>query len=143
MTNLYDFLRRIRTEAINASPNCVPLTEQPTKYVAITEQDLDWLKQFLRAPDFKLEFKATKTGETPQGEPVYAQDFAIAGEAVDIFCLLTEAMLQNHQFADQVVAAASFYREHVPKCPDCSKRHFSNQKPVMSWDFSPHKSTDK
>lgn len=68
-----------------------------------------------------------------------AQDYAIAGNGVDVFSLLSEAMLANYQFATQVRMAADFYKEHVPKCPDCSKLAFGMAKPPMNWNFSPHK----
>lgn len=129
MQNLYDFLRTILDEA-----------ESNELYVKLNILDLEWLRQYLQEPGSELHFKAREIGSV-NGEPVYAQDYAVKGTAVDIHSLITEAMLQNHQFADIVVSAAAFYREHVPKCPDCSKRHFSNEKPVLNWEFQPHKTT--
>lgn len=128
MTNLYDFLSRVLNDA----------TSNPPYSVNMTAAEIDWLKQYLSDPGVELHFKARQVGEK-NGEPVYAQDYAVAGDGVDIFSLLTEAMLQNGQIADLVIMAANFYKEHVPNCPDCSKRHFGQEKPAKDWTFKPHK----
>lgn len=139
MTNLYDILRKIKAQADKAVSVNKKLGESDNWFASITTEELDWITNYLKPADMELHFKAAKIDQNEQGEPIYSQHFQIVGEGVDVFCLLTEAMLQNHQFADQVVAAASFYREHVPKCLDCQKRHFSLERPVLNWKFLPHK----
>lgn len=143
MTNLYELLNKILTAAKRSVPGAVPLGNSDKRFVALSDDEIAWIEQFLDQPDLQLHFKAKHVRNTPEGEPVYAQDFAIAGAPDTIFCMLTEAMLQNHQFADLLMMATSFYKEHVPKCPECSKRHFSGQKPKLDWTFSPHKPIDK
>lgn len=140
MQNLYDFLREVLNQAENATPGAAPIAGSDKIYIIVDKNDVEWLQQYLQEPETDLHFKAREIGNV-NGEPMYAQDYAVKGTPVDIHSLITEAMLQNHQFADIVVSAAGFYREHVPKCPDCSKRHFSSEKPVLNWEFQPHKTT--
>lgn len=129
MTNLYEFLRRVKTDAVG-----------PYGDFTITEDEWNWLEQYLQAPDHQIHFKARKVGEE-NGEPVYAQDYAIAGDTVDIFSLLTEAMMANSNFAGLVGAACKFFDEHVEKCPDCDARldYANPEKP--DWTFVKHKTT--
>jgi hypothetical protein len=123
MTNLYDFLRRILNDP--RSP--------------ITEGDVEWLQQYLESPGHEIHFKAHQVGEK-NGEPVYSQHYAIAGGGEEVFSLLTEAMLQNPSFANQVVLAARFWFEHLPFCDTCKTRFFGAQQTgQVSWIFSPHK----
>jgi len=129
LPNLYQFLRRILIDA-----KADPLLGA----VVIQDDEIEWLEKFLQPADFELHFKATKMEGGDPDNPVYAQHYQVVGDGADIFSLLTEAMLQNHQFADQVVHAAQYYRDHVPRCPSCSKRHFSQERPVMDWTFKPH-----
>lgn len=133
MTNLYDFLRSLLDQADNQDKSqCGPM---PT---TVTREDLDWLRQYMRAPDHQIHFKARKVGEE-NGEPVYAQDYAIAGNAVDIFSLLTEAMMQNASFAQVVGCAYRFFVDHVPTCPDCQASMADADPHFANWKFSPHK----
>lgn len=139
MTNLYDFLRQLKAQAEKAIPGAAPLANADRIFVTISQADREWLAQYMTDPENLIQFKANKVGEQPDGEPIMAIDFAIAGNGLEIFCLLTEAMLQNFQFADQVLKAAAFYRDHIPGCPDCSRRHFGQDRPDLNWIFSPHK----
>lgn len=132
LMTLYEFLGNILSTA-KASGGTIHLIEE----------EVAWLEAYLAPADFLINFKAHKVGETEKKEPIYRQDYQIVGDGADVFCLISEAMLQNHQFAEQILTAASFYKDHVPKCPDCSKRHFGQKRPVMNWNFQPHKQTDK
>lgn len=136
MQNLYDFLRRIKRYA---ELTHVEGIYDPTNKIKITEQEYDWLNQFLQAPDHELHFKAKKVGTSEEGEPMYAQDYAIAGDMVDIFSLLTEAMFQNANFASLVKSAAKFFDEHIPNCPDCKEALLELDPFRTNWNFSPHK----
>lgn len=138
MTNLYDFLRAIRTQGKRATPGAAPLGNADKLFITISQEELAWLDQYFQSPDAELHFKAKATGEMKGDEPVMALDFAIAGDGFEIFSLICEAMVQNYQFAEAVLKAASFYRDHIPTCPTCSKKHFGNQKPVLDWRFLPH-----
>lgn len=140
MTNLYDLLRRVKADAEKATPGTVPLSNPPARFVPITDQDLEFLNQFFQATDVDLHFKARDTGEKDKdGEAIMAVDLAIAGDGFEVFAVLCEAMVQNYQFADMAMRAVAFYRDHIPNCPECSKKHFGQQKPVLSWKFEPHK----
>lgn len=124
MTNLYDLLRRIRTRG---------------KLFVITNDELEWLDQYMAKPDHELHFKARKVGHNEQGDPIYAQDYAIAGEALEVFSLVTEAMLQNASFASLVGAAHSFYTKHVPTCPECLEAMAEVDPMDPVWKFETHK----
>lgn len=142
MTNLYDFLRELFSYAQGVPAGGKADGIQRATLIPLSEDQFAWLAQYVAAPENLLEFKANKVGEKEDGEPIMAMDFAIAGDGLEIFCMVTEAMVQNFQFADIVLKAASFYRDHIPNCPQCSKRHFGQQKPVLNWDFSPHQPDD-
>lgn len=130
MTNLYDFLRRVLADATGAPPYSLN----------VTPEDLKWIRQYLAEPDNQIHFKSRKIAvEFGTGHPVYAQDYAIAGADVDIFCLLTEAMMANGTFADLVVKAAQFFIDHVPMCPSCSDAVRRSQEGEKDWKFTPHK----
>lgn len=129
MTNLYDFLRRILDDS----------TGQPPNSVNVTQEEIAWLKSFLQAPGIELHFKARKVDEK-DGEPVYAQDYAIAGDGVDVFSLLTEAMMQNANFATLVIAAGQFFKDHVPFCAECQAALDEVDPSRPSWKFLPHES---
>lgn len=117
MTNLYDFLRRVLSDAQRQLPNTAPLISNGARLVAINDQDIEWMAQFITGPDIEIHFKAKRVGGTDE-DPILAQDYAIKGYGVEVFQLLTEAMMANGHFANQIVLAANFYREHVPNCPD-------------------------
>lgn len=136
MTNQFEFLRKV----LEAGRKAPMVNYKHT--IKIAHEDLQWLDQFLKAPDHELHFKARHTGQYKNREPVYAQDYAVAGEPVDIFSLLTEAMMLNSQFARLVIGAARFYAEHVPTCPICKERHAEPSCETDSWDFSPIKNSD-
>jgi hypothetical protein len=132
MTNLYEFLKMILDDARRSAYNTVN----------ISTADQDWLEQFLTAPDAELHFKAKRVGGTDDN-PEMAQDYAIAGAEVDIFSLITEAMLQNSTFALTIQRAAYFFQEHVPTCPDCQATILRDATKPPSWEFLPHKLTEK
>lgn len=132
--NLYDFLRQIRDQAAKGVPGAAPISRD--LYVTITRNELAWLDQFLVKPDQELHFKGKRVGGTDDN-PVVAQDYMIAGAQVDIFSLLTEAMMQNPTFADLVQGAAKFFQDHVPNCQHCKDAVLrAAMKP--SWEFQPH-----
>lgn len=135
MTNLYDFLRGIYEDA-NKSTESYDSSREKT--VKIRREDIPWIEQYLAGPDHEIHFKARAIGEERGGEPVFAMDFGIKGTGVEIFQLLTEVMLQNATFADLVVKAGLFFRDHVPTCPACQaelKKVANNQ---TSWELKPH-----
>lgn len=138
MQNLYDLLRKLQDQARKNLPGAAPLGASDKTYVLLSPSDIEFLNQYLHAPDHQIHFKARKIGDH-NGEPVYAQDYAIAGETVNIFCLLTEAMMANSSFAAVVGAALKFFYEHVPNCPDCDARldYANPEKP--DWTFVTHK----
>jgi DNA-directed RNA polymerase subunit RPC12/RpoP len=120
MTNLYEFLRKMLDSS----------------YVSL--EDREWLEQFLKVPENQLDFKSRRVGGTDDN-PVMAQDYAIAGTQLDIFSLLTEAMMQNPTFADLVMGAAKFFQDHVPNCQHC-KAAVLQATTKASWEFKPHPS---
>jgi len=127
MTNLYDFLRRVYADS------------QGTDTVNITSGDRQWIEQYLTGPDIEIHFKAKRVGGTDD-DPVLAQDYGIKGEGVDVFQLVTEAMLQNPHFANLVLLAANFFKDHVPECPDCRKALIdARESQRINWNFTPHK----
>lgn len=139
MTNLYDFLRRILDDAENQNKS-VPtfLAHVDVEWIRLTHEDIDWLRQYMQAPDIQIHFKANKIGESATGAPIYAQDYAICGESVDVFSLLTEAMMANSSFASLVGAAYKFFEEHVPNCADCNSRLDKADPVNPNWKFTPH-----
>lgn len=139
MTNLYDFLREIKGRANSRPINAAPLGTD-AYLVPITPAELDWLESFLQPADHEIHFKGKKQPGGDPENPVVAQDFMIAGAEVDIFCLLTEVMLQNSTFASLVLGAAKFFQEHVPTCPECKQQVLeAATREVTAWIFSPHK----
>lgn len=122
MTNLYEFLRFIRDEYDTGDVNLSP-------------EYLKWLDDYLQAPDVLINFKARRVGGTDE-EPVMAQDFQIAGEGLEVFYLITEAMVNNYRFAKIIQSAVGFYRDHIPKCPICAPKHFGSKEPPKDWQFS-------
>lgn len=122
MTNLYDLLRRLLND---------PRTP-------LTADDTTFLENYLTAPDVLINFKARRVGGTDE-EPVMAQDFQIAGEGLEVFCLITEAMVNNYQFAGIIQNAVGFYRDHIPNCPICAPKHFGAREPDKTWIFSHNK----
>jgi hypothetical protein len=140
LPNLYDFLRALSEQAQRAVPGAAPISSGI--YLVIGEAERDWLIQFLTEPDAELHFKAKKVGGTEE-DPVVAQDYMIAGAEVDIFSLLTEAMMQNPTFAKLIQGAACFYQDHVPTCPDCQAKVLEAAQQPPSWEFSPHKLDEK
>jgi hypothetical protein len=118
MTNLYEFLRKMLDSS----------------YVSL--EDRQWLEEYLKVPENRLDFKSRRVGGTDEN-PVMAQDYAIAGTQMDIFCLITEAMMQNPTFAEMIQGAAKFFQDHVPTCEHCGEavKH-AMTKP--SWEFNPH-----
>jgi hypothetical protein len=132
--NLYDFLRQIRDQAAKGVPGAAPISRD--LYVTLTRNELAWLEHFLKTPDQELHFKGKRVGGTADN-PVVAQDYMIAGDQVDIFSLLTEAMMQNPTFAQLVQGAAKFFQDHVPSCPHC-KAAVLQHAMQPSWEFAPH-----
>ena len=123
MTNLFDLLRR--------------LIDNPR--TPLSEDDVKWIEQYLAGPDVEIHFKAKKAGGDDEN-PIMAQDYAIMGEGVEVFQLLTEAMLQNPHWANLVLLAANFFKDHVPECPDCRSALINaREKLVTSWKFTQHK----
>jgi hypothetical protein len=133
LPNLFDFLRdlRLRAESKVKAPG-----GGEGYMLVMTSEELDWLNSFLRPADFELHFKAHRVGGSDDF-PVYEQHYLIAGEEVDIFSLLTEAMLQNHTFAHLIQASAKFYQDHVPTCQHC-KDAIIQATVEPSWEFTPH-----
>ncbi len=139
MQNLYDFLRRVLTDAQRQLPNTAPLGNDGARLVRITDDDIEWLTQYMRGPDVELHFKAKIVGGTPE-DPLMAQDYAIKGEGVDVFSLVTEAMLANPHWANLVLLAANFFKDHVPECTDCRQALINaREKQAITWNFTPHK----
>lgn len=128
MTNLLQFLKRVKADA----------TGTPPFTVNITRQELEWLDQFLNDPDHEIHFKARILPGADPDNPVVEQDYMIAGEEINVFCLLTEAMLQNTTFAVTVQRAARFYQEHVPGCEACKATILESTRRGPNWKFSPH-----
>lgn len=123
MTNLYDFLRRLHAE--------------PDK--PLTADEVQWIEQYMTAPDNEIHFKSRRVGGTDD-DPVMAQDYAIKGEGVDVFQLITEAMLTNPHWANLVLMAANYFKDHVPECTDCRQALIdARETRRTSWNFSPHK----
>lgn len=93
----------------------------------------------MTALDNEIHFKSRRVGGTDE-DPVMAQDYAIKGEGVDVFQLMTEAMLQNPHWANLVLMAANFFKDHVPECPDCRQALINaRENQQTSWNFTPHK----
>ena len=129
MTNLYDFLRRV----LNDSQGTPPFT------VNVTPADRQWIEQYLAGPDVEIHFKAKRGGGT-DADPIMAQDYAIKGDGVDVFQILTEAMFRNSHLANLVILAANFFKDHCPECPDCRKALIdARENQQTSWNFTPHK----
>lgn len=124
MTNLYDFLRNIKEQA-----------QGPHGDAVISEEQWNFLEHYLAGEDVLINFKARRIGGTDEN-PVMAQDFQIAGEGLEVFCLITEAMVNNYQFAQIVQNAVGFYRDHIPNCPICAPKHFGRKAPDNNWIFS-------
>lgn len=125
--NLYDLLRRLRDHA------------ERNEIFILTEPERVFLGHYLQDPDAGIHFKALRQGGTDKN-PVYAQSYAIAGDHEVIFCLLTEACMQNPTFAELVNSAAQFMRSHVPKCPHCRE---ALRQATMTWEFKQHPNTDE
>lgn len=170
MTNLYDFLRLIQSQATRAVPGAAPLGNGKSLYITISSEAKEWLDHYMQAPDTELHFKSYPTGEykiledlPPElaeqyiahgkqvdgkpAEPYINFDLGLKGAPDDVFCLLTEGMMQNPNFANMVVGAARFYLEHVPTCPHCEQHHnghFPADCPDLAefkgWDFHKRKS---
>lgn len=134
--NLYDFLRQIKAQGQRAVPGAAPISRD--LYITITKEQLEWLTAFLQAPGHEIHFKARQVGADPKGEPIFAQDYAIAGDDLDIFCMISEAMMQNGRFADAVIKATSFFLEHVPGCPTCRDAVNNARQGNANWQFNPH-----
>lgn len=129
MTNLYDFLRRIADEVKHGE-----------SHIFIRQEEVTWLNQYLQSPEHELHFKARQVGyDEIKKEPIMALDLAVGGDGLEIMAMICEAMVQNFQIADIVLKAASFYRDHIPTCPECQKRHFGLNTPAKDWTFTPHK----
>lgn len=130
MTNLYDFLRRILSD----------LRDQPSGNVFVSGEDRAWVEQFLRAPDVLIDFRVRATGQVVGGQPVYETNYAIAGDGVDVFSLLSEAAMANPQFADLVRGVANFMSDHVPTCPACQgevNKFYNTPDDERTWEFKP------
>lgn len=106
--SLYQFLQ----DLVDAGPGEI-----------VSGKEIAWAKQFLQAPGHELHFFARETGQVVGTEKVYFQHYAMKGEPEDIFCLVTEAMLQNPTFAQLILGARDFYLNHAPLCRHCSQRH--------------------
>lgn len=130
MTNLFDFLRWIKSEVEHHG------FHNKNFALTISEEQYAWLQQFLHPSDMELHFKGRRVGGTDDN-PVVAQDYLIAGDQVDIFSLLTEAMMQNPTFADLVQGAAKFFQDHVPNCQHCKDAVLQHAM-QPSWEFTPH-----
>jgi hypothetical protein len=129
MTNLYDFLRRL----LNDSQGSPPFT------VNISQAERDWITQFITEPENEIQFKSRRVGGTDE-DPIMAQDYRIKGEGVDVFQLVTEAMLANPHWANLVLMAANYFKDHVPECSDCRQALINARENVRtSWNFTPHK----
>lgn len=132
-TNLYDFLRRLQRDS-SGQPGAITLTSD----------EKGWLDQFLQNPGVELHFKAFPTGELSNGEPLMAQNYQLAGDAEEIFCLLTEAAMQNPYFNTVLTHATRYMAQHVPNCEYCLGRVLHAQLDILdhpSWEFSPHPTT--
>lgn len=133
MLNLYELLRHIHKMASNGVPGAAPLSRD--RYVTISDEQLAFLEHYLQGEDVVIHFKARRVGGTDE-DPVMAQDFQIAGEGVEVFCLITEAMVNNFQFATIIQNAVGFYRDHIPNCIHCQKKHFGQELPDLDWQFA-------
>jgi hypothetical protein len=138
LPNLFDFLRDLRLRAESK----VKAPDGGEGYMLVmTSEELDWLESFLRPADFELHFKAHRVGGSDDS-PVYAQHYMVAGEQVDIFSLLTQAMLQNATFADLIMVSAKFWQDHVPNCQHC-KDEITHSTVQPSWKFGEHPEKDR
>lgn len=136
MTNIYELLRLI-LQAAKVSPK---------HHVFLSSDEIKFLEHYLTAPDTLIQFKSYKTGklvpievedpavaqryidegyqiEGKPAEPEISYDLSLAGNPDDIFVLLSEAMMQCPNFANIVVGAARYFKEHVPTCPICEQNH--------------------
>jgi hypothetical protein len=136
LPNLYDFLRQLKRQADRGIPGAAPLGNGDKYFLTITEQEKGWLESFLKPADMELHFKGRRVGGTDDN-PVVAQDYLIVGDQVDIFSLLTQAMMQNPTLAELVQAAAKFFQDHVPSCEHC-KAAVLQYTVHPSWEFKPH-----
>lgn len=128
MTNLYDFLRRIQSDAGG-----------PWGDATITEDEWVWLNQYLTNPDRELHFKGTKVPDPPGQENTYAQSFAVKGNPQEIFEMVVEAMLQNPAIAAVICSAREFYFDHCTRCAECDKALTGTTPRGTTWNFTPHK----
>lgn len=129
MINLYDFLRSIQYRAGG-----------PSGDFTITEEEWIWLEQYLHGPGHEIHFKAREVGLNSNNQPEYQQDYAIKGNPVDIFSLITEVMIQNANFAKLILMAASFYDDHIDHCSECLESvRQAHLKYNSGWNFNPHK----
>lgn len=136
MTNLYELLAAVLANYDKPSTGFDPNNCAPGQLVHITPDVAEFIRNYLKAPEVLINFKARKVGEQADGEPIMAQDFQIAGEGFEVFCLITEAMVHNYQFAETIQKAVAFYREHIPTCPICAPKHFGAIAPAQNWIFS-------
>lgn len=154
MTDLFDFLRKVLYRA--------QLTyDQDTHPVNFSTEEVTWLKGFMSNDDAFIHFKSHKTGRMitmdlpmPLGvlddenvgeqipgiteQPEVITNFAIGGEDVDVFCIMSDAMLLNPKFQEIVRGALKFIDEHVPNCPTCQNQHNPGGTcpPADTWQFS-------
>lgn len=165
MTNIYDLLRKIKAQADKAVPGAAPLSDGKGLYIILSKEDQQFLEHYLTTPEHMIFFKGYKTGklvpievEDPAvaqryidngyeidgkpAEPEVSYDLSLAGWPDDIFVLLSEAMMQCPNFANIVIGAAKFYKEHAPGCPICQQNHagkFPNDCPDLhdfrGWEF--------
>jgi hypothetical protein len=143
MTNLYELLRQILATYDDPITGLDPNNTEPGQLVRVSPEMADFIRNYLTGPEVLINFKARKVDTNAEGEPIFAQDYQIAGPPEEVFCLLTEAMIQNYQFATLIQGAASFYRDHIPTCAHCQKRHFGSAEPERNWIFDhPKPETD-
>lgn len=138
MTNLYEFLREIHAQ-LTAEFERQGSNKNADLFAKLDVYDLQWLNQYLAKPDVEIHFKGKKVDLNDGDEPVMASDWVLSGEGVEVFELLTEAMLLNANFAETVMIAAKFYAEHVPECPDCQARQEEAADRGTDWTLKPHK----
>lgn len=142
MTNLYELLGQILAKYDRPDTGFNPSNTAPGQLVHITPDMADFIRNYMRAPDVLINFKARKTGQDERGEPVMAQDFQIAGDPFEVFVLLCEAMVQNFRFAEMVERALAFYQDHIPTCPVCLPKYMGVIPADQTWNFS-HPQFDK
>lgn len=130
MTNLFDFLREILHRAA-ADQNDI-------KTITISNEEVQWIHEYFREPDFFMNMKATALPEQGGNEILYSQHFEMKGKRDELYNLMTEAMLNNPLFAEVVCSAREFWFEHARTCPDCEIAFLYGTEPE-SWKFTPHK----